>query len=202
MESAWPLPDGRASLGSPLPPLPGRTAAHTARQEAAGTEDTARGTGLLNHIRTSLGLRGGAQAEQALGQPDQQQPEQTQRSRGFTLRRMTSKLPAALSSLGSTGSADSSGGGAGCEAAPFARTSHGCQLHIQCSFSAFTPEEVEAAGAAAARPGIVTLLRRWIDQPKCPVASWAFHGLAWAGCRATGRFLPLLLTCCLQYHLF
>ena len=37
-----------------------------------------------------------------------------------------------------------------------------CLLHVRCSFSAFTREEVEAAGAASAgRPGIVTILRRW-----------------------------------------
>ncbi|PRW33926.1 kinesin K39 [Chlorella sorokiniana] len=44
-----------------------------------------------------------------------------------------------------------------------------CLLHVRCSFSAFTREEVEAAGAASAgRPGIVTILRRLSRQSKVP----------------------------------
>ncbi|KAL4458584.1 hypothetical protein ABPG75_013449 [Micractinium tetrahymenae] len=171
MESAWMPPDSLAPV-NPLPrPAGGGTAASSAaalagQEVVEGREDTARGAGLLQKLRTSLGPRlGEPQQAQPGQQAAEQQPQPAHRGRGFSLRRMTSRLPAALSSLGSGGSA---GGAAACEAAPFGRSSRGCQVHIRCSFSAFTPDEVQAAGAAAARPGIVTILRRLSRQSRVP----------------------------------
>lgn len=169
MESAWMPPNSLAPVGPVLQPPEGTEATPAATEhDEAGREGTARGVGLLHQIRRSLGMQGDKRADQAAAQQAEEQPGlPPQRSRGFSLRRMTSRLPATLISLGSTGSA---GSGAACEAAPFGRSSRGCQLHIQCSFSAFTPDEVQAAGAAAARPGIVTLLRRQGAQPNHAVA--------------------------------
>ena len=81
----------------------------------------------------------------------------------MSLRRMTARPGAALAAL--PGAALR--GAAAMPAAVHAGMAHvtgsgrECLLHVRCSFSAFTREEVEAAGAASAgRPGIVTILRR------------------------------------------
>lgn len=131
---------GDSWLGAlPAPADAGRSGAAGATPgvaAVAGREDTARGSALLQRSHSGQGQgTGGTPAAAA-----------ARRSPMDQLRRL-SAVPAALASA--------MGGGGAKE----------CQLHVQCSFSAFTRAEVEAA-TSAGTPGIVNILRHLSRQSK------------------------------------
>ena len=115
----------------------------SASAQLEGRGDAASGSNLLQRIGSSSAAATAEQAAAAQGP----QPRRT------PLQRLTAAPAALAAALGSA-----AGGG-----------SRDPQLHVQCSFSAFSPVEQEAAGAARqGGPGIVQILRRLSRQSKVP----------------------------------
>lgn len=141
-------------LGPDVLPSAGASFASLPAPQVAAREDTARGGMLWERSSPAAAVAAAQQRQQASTSPFSRV--------SMSVQRLAALVPSSLAA----------GGG-----------SKECQLHVRCSYNAFTREEVEAAGAATAgRPGIVTIMRR---------QGWGVHACA-AGREGLSGCVPAL----------